>query len=58
MGMLDYEDQSLTGCYFVSGMLVPKGWPYKRKKVKLGQVDPVVISETLADLKVLSSKAK
>ncbi len=51
-----WEDQKVTGGFFVPGILLPDMYPEDRKGVELGQVDPVVLSEVTADLAVLASK--
>ncbi len=49
----------VTGCCFIKGMRAPSGFGHGLDdKIKLGDVDPIVISETLLDLSVLASKAK
>ena len=55
--MEGWDDQRVTGCYFVRG-LSGSGWDYpdSRKGLPLGTVDPVVISEVLSDLYLLASK--
>ncbi|MBA4182177.1 MAG: MolR family transcriptional regulator, partial [Anaerolinea sp.] len=55
---------TLTSVYFVEGMRAPSGyggWQVgggKDAPLPLGKVPPIVISEVLADLQVLKSKAK
>jgi hypothetical protein len=63
-GMVSYgfiepdEKLTVTGCCFVKGMRAPSGFGNGlNKKVKLANVDPLVISETLHDLNILASKA-
>jgi predicted DNA-binding WGR domain protein len=49
---------TVTGCCFVNGLRAPNGFGHGlEKKLKLGDVDPIVISETLHDLTMLASKA-
>ncbi|MBS0206746.1 MAG: DUF4132 domain-containing protein [Planctomycetes bacterium] len=58
--MTDERDQEITGCLFVRGLHKPRGWPrYKPDdKLPLGKVDPVVVSETLADIKQIRPTEK
>ncbi len=62
MGYIDpSEELTLEPTYFIEGMRPPScyGWADKnRRKLKLGEVNPIVISEVLSDLQVLKSKAK
>jgi predicted DNA-binding WGR domain protein len=56
----DPQEQRLPRCFFRQGLAVPD-WYYNRKHDQdliLGKVDPVVISEVLADLTALASKGK
>ena len=58
MGYSDVWDyQTLTGCSFLPRIVHPDELWQVKKRVPLGQVDPVVISEVLRDLHVLASKA-
>jgi predicted DNA-binding WGR domain protein len=53
------EELKVTRCYFTDGMRAPSGYGWgMEKRLKLGKVPPVVISEVLADLLVLKSKSK
>lgn len=54
------EILEVTGCQFVSGMRAPSGYGFDKgdKILKLGDVDPIVLSEVIADLNELKSKAK
>jgi hypothetical protein len=61
MGYIDpNEVLKLRSVHFCSGMRPPSGygWGSKDRILKLDQVPPIVISEVLADLQVLKSKAK
>jgi hypothetical protein len=60
MGYIDpNEVLTVSGCHFVPGMRKPSGYGWdSKKKLKLGKVPPVVMSEVLADLQVLRSKSK
>jgi predicted DNA-binding WGR domain protein len=54
------QEQQLTRCFFRQGLVAPD-WYYNRnddKDIILAQVDPVVMSEVLADLTTLASKGK
>jgi predicted DNA-binding WGR domain protein len=59
-GYIQPDDMlTITGCCFVSGLRAPSGFGHGLdQKIKLGDVDPIVISETLHDLAMLASKAK
>ena len=53
------EELTVTGCVFVDGLREPSGYGDDvNQKLKLGDVDPIVLSETLHDLTVVASKAK
>ena len=53
------EELTVTGCCFVKGLRGPSGYGDDLdKKLKLGDVDPIVLSETLHDLTVIASKGK
>jgi len=53
------EELKVTGCVFVEGLREPSGYgDDMNKKLKLGEVDPIVLSETLHDLTIVASKAK
>jgi predicted DNA-binding WGR domain protein len=60
MGYIDPNEMlTITSVQFVDGMRPPSGYGWDKKKVSnLGSVPPVVMSEVLADLQVLKSKAK
>jgi hypothetical protein len=62
MGYIDPNELlTLAQIYFISGMRDPSGYGWEDKnatKCKLGSVNPIVISEVLADMQVLKSKAK
>ena len=52
---------TLEDVYFIPGLRQPSGYGWEEKnvnKAKLGTVKPIVISEVLADMQVLKSKAK
>jgi hypothetical protein len=54
-----WDDQEVQKCFFVPGTYMPKDWyPEHKKRISLGKVDPVVISEVLETLAVLASKGK
>jgi hypothetical protein len=64
--MEGWEDQKVTDCLFVEGLQGPFGYIWVRdgqlqggeKLLPLREVNPVVLSEVLADLAVLASKGK
>lgn len=62
VGMADIHPSSIltvNGCVFVSGLRKPSGYGWaKEKLVPLREVPPVPMSEVLADLHLLKSKAK
>lgn len=60
MGYIDPNEMlTLSSIHFCSGLRVPSGYGWDSKvKMQLEQVPPIVISEVLADLQVLKSKAK
>jgi predicted DNA-binding WGR domain protein len=50
---------TVTGCCFVAGLREPDGYAGNlQHKLELGDVDPIVVSETLHDLNIVASKAK
>ncbi len=58
VGYLEGADyQTLDGCYFVPRIVPPEYLWQTKEKLRLGEVDPVVISEVLRDLHVLASKS-
>ncbi len=62
MGYIDPNEMlSIEEVHFIPGMRSPSGYGWEEKGVKsckLGNVNPIVISEVLADMQVLKSKAK
>src|SRR5262249_56531301 len=56
----DWEDQKLKHCYFdqgLTGPMVYRGWyAGTGRAAELKAVDPVVLSEVIADLTILTSK--
>jgi hypothetical protein len=60
MGYIDPNEMlTIQSVQFVEGLRPPSGYGWDKKSVlKLGTVPPVVMSEVLADLHVLKSKAK
>ncbi len=50
------SEQTITRCYFLSGQYNPVAYARHTDKLPLGAVDPVAVSETLADLYRLASK--
>jgi predicted DNA-binding WGR domain protein len=58
-GFIDPNEMlAMKECYFVEGIRPPTGYAYKEKSVKLGEVDPVAVSEVLTDLTALAAKGK
>ena len=59
VGYMDgWQDIAMNRCYFLPEIWNPKIYPEHKVRVPLGEVDPVVISEVLADLTLIASKAK
>jgi hypothetical protein len=60
MGYIDPDEMLTTkSVHFCPGMRAPSGYGWgSKKKLKLEKVPPIVISEVIADLQVLKSKAK
>jgi hypothetical protein len=60
MGYIDPNEMlTLESVVFCAGMRPPSGYGWDQgKKLKLGKVPPIVISEVLADMQVLKGKAK
>jgi hypothetical protein len=56
--MEGWEDQTVTGCYFIPGIWRPEMYPDHKQRVGLSAIDPVVISEVLSDLSTVAQKAK
>ena len=46
------------GCLFLEGMYTPVAYPHHTKLLPLNRIDPLVLSEVLADLTTLASKGK
>jgi len=56
--MVDWDDQHLETCFFLKGIYTPEMYPDHKKKLALGKVDPLVISEVLADLCTVAAKGR
>ncbi len=56
--MEGWDDQSVESCFFVPGIYDPQMYARHEKKLRLGEVDPVVISEVLSDLHTVAAKGK
>jgi predicted DNA-binding WGR domain protein len=54
----DPQEQSLPHCYFLAGQARPDWRRDPSREVPPGRVDPVVVSEVLADLVLVASKGK
>jgi hypothetical protein len=60
MGYIDPNEKlKMTGCYFLEGLRAPSAYENydKASTLTLGQVDPVVFSETMHDLEAVAAKA-
>lgn len=58
VGYMEGADyQTLTECYFLPRILAPEQLWQVKKRLRLGEIDPVVISEVLRDLHVLAAKS-
>ena len=59
MGYMEgWEDQNFEHCFFLEGY-EPGGWFRDAKgAVKLGDVEPVVLSEVLSDMTAIAAKGK
>jgi Domain of unknown function (DUF4132) len=54
-----WEDQKIERCYFLRGIHNDVGYhDHKAEKIKLSEIDPVVISEVLRDLFVLTYRGE
>ncbi|HXU00570.1 MAG TPA: DUF4132 domain-containing protein [Polyangia bacterium] len=59
MGYVNPEEQlKITGCTFIDGLREPGDYRAREKTLKVGEVDPIVLSETLHDLTIVASKAR
>lgn len=56
--MEGWEDQPILDAFLIPGVYSPKVYPDHKQRLKLGEVDPVVISEMLSDLTMVASKGK
>jgi hypothetical protein len=52
------EDQKIEHCFFVPGIYTPIAYHDHKERVPLGQIEPIAISEVLADLTTLASKGR
>ncbi|MCA1596435.1 MAG: DUF4132 domain-containing protein, partial [Chloroflexi bacterium] len=51
------EAQKLTAAFFLPGIYLPQEyWPDHKDRLPLAEIDPVVLSEVLADLALIASK--
>ncbi len=57
-GITEYwDDQTVTHFFFIPGIYSPDDWyPEHKNRLKLKDVDPIVLSESLAVLKLIESK--
>lgn len=59
MGYIDpNESLAFENAYFVEGIRKPSGYERKEKSLRLGDVDPVAVSEVLTNLTALAAKGK
>lgn len=56
--MAEMDDQELTEVYFVPGLAEPDWWSNHKDRTPLAKVDPIALSEVLADVETLIGKAK
>jgi len=56
--MAEMDDQELTEVYFVPGLASPDWWSNHKARIPLAKVDPIALSEVLADVETLLSKVK
>jgi hypothetical protein len=56
--MEGWEDQKITGCFFLAGTYKANAHAWNAEKLKLGEVSPVAVSEVIKDLTMLASKGK
>lgn len=58
--MTEWDDQRVTGVAFLKGLRTPDEcvWLEAREGLKLGDVDPIVLSEVIRDLGALEAKAR
>lgn len=52
------EEQSIPKVYFVPGLHRPEDYPELKQQRTLGKVDPVAISEVIADLTAIAARTK
>jgi len=58
-GIQDGDPQKIEDVFFVPGIFLPgEMWPEHKKRLTWGDVDPVVVSEVLADLTSIYAKEK
>ncbi len=56
--MEGWDDQKMTHCYVIPEIWKPDWYAEHKNKLKLGEVDAVVISEVLNDLTTIAAKGK
>jgi hypothetical protein len=54
----EWDDQRIERCFFVPGIYQPVCYPRHKKRVRLGRLDAVTISEVLRDLTTVASKSR
>ena len=52
------ETLKLETCYFVEGLRGASGYMRKEKKITIGNVNPIAVSEVLTDISALAAKGK
>ncbi len=53
------EDQQMTEVCFIPGIVLPhEYWPDHKDRLPLSEIDPLVLSEVLADLSAVAAKGK
>jgi len=57
-GMMDWQDVAVERLFFVPGLYAPTDYPDHKERKKLGDVDPVAVSEVLRMLEILKEKAR
>lgn len=58
LGIEDSGDQRMTRCFFAQGLHAPGSYVPRKGLPKLADIDPLAVSEVLADLTLLASKGK
>jgi hypothetical protein len=56
--MVHWKDQAIERCFFIPGIYAPAIHIHHQQKLRLRQVDPVVVSEVLRDLSTIAAQGK